>query len=120
MTTRFTKWKNGLLVGAVVATLEGILFWAADPSTTPWIFIQSISFWLFCGLVVYMTETELPATPNGILLTVLLNIPWYIALSIAAENPGHLILLVVASIIFGTIIGLMSKRLKSRQNEKEF
>jgi hypothetical protein len=113
MTTQFTKWKNGLLVGAVVAILEGILIWAADPSITPWLFIQSISFWLFCGLVVYMTETGLPAILNGILLTVLLNIPWYISLSIAAGNPGHLVPLVIASIIFGAIIGLMSKRLKS-------
>jgi len=31
MTTHFTKWKNGLLVGAFVATLEGIMIWAADP-----------------------------------------------------------------------------------------
>jgi hypothetical protein len=116
MTTQFTKWKNGLLVGAVVAILEGILIWTADPSTTPWIFIQSISFWLFCGLVVYMTETGLPAILNSILLTVLLNIPWYISLSIVAGNPGHFVPLVTASIIFGTMIGLMSKRLKSRQN----
>jgi hypothetical protein len=116
MTTHFTKWKNGLLVGAIVATLEGIILWAADPSITPWVFLQSISFWLFCGLVVYMTETGLPAILNGILLTVLLNIPWYISLSIVAGNPGYLIPLVIASIIFGAMIGLMSKWLRSRQN----
>lgn len=116
MTTRLTKWRNGILVGAVVATLEGILIWAADPSTSPWVFIQSISFWLFCGLVIYMTETGLPAILNGILLTVLLNIPWYISLSIVAGNSGYLVPLVVASIIFGTIIGLMSQRLRSRLN----
>jgi hypothetical protein len=116
MMTPFIKWKKGLLVGAVVATVEGILIWTADPNIPPRIFIQSISFWLFCGLVVYMTETGLPAILNGILLTVLLNIPWYISLSIVAGNPGHFVPLVAASIIFGTMIGLMSKRLKSRQN----
>jgi hypothetical protein len=57
MTTQRTKWKSGLLVGAVVAMLEGILIWAEDPNIKPWVLIQSISFWLFCGLVVYMTET---------------------------------------------------------------
>jgi hypothetical protein len=116
MTTLFTKWRNGFLVGTVVAALEGILIWATDPRTTLWVFFQSISFWLFCGLVIYMTETGLPAILNGILLTLLLNIPWYISLSIGAGNPGHLIPLVIASIIFGTIIGLMSQRLRSRQN----
>src|SRR5687768_9970317 len=116
MTTPFTKWKNALLVGAVVATLEGILLWAADPGTPPWIFIQSISFWLFCGLVVCITETGLPTILNAILLTVLLNIPWYISLSMVAEKPDHLVPLVAASIIFGTLIGLLSKSLKSRQN----
>lgn len=116
MTTPFTKWKNGFLVGAVVATLEGILLWAADPNITFWVFIQSISFWLFCGLVIYMTETGLPAVLNGILLTLLLNIPWYISLSIAAGNPGYLLPLVIASLIFGAIIGWMSQRLRSKQN----
>jgi hypothetical protein len=116
MTNQFIKWRNGFLVGAVVATLEGVLIWATDPGTTFWVFIQSVSFWLFCGLVIYMTETGLPAILNGILLTLLLNIPWYISLSIVAGNPGYLIPLVIASIIFGTIIGWMSRRLRSSQN----
>jgi len=116
MATPFTKWKNGLLVGAVVATLEGMLIWLTDPKTTFWVFIQSISFWLFCGLVIHMTETGLPAILNGILLTVLLNIPWYISLSVVAGNPGYLIPLVIASILFGMLIGWMSQRLKSRQS----
>lgn len=111
MTMPFTKWKNGFLVGAVAATLEAILLLMADSSTSPWVFIQSISFWLFCGLVIYMAETGLPTILNGILLTLLLNIPWYISLSIAAGNPGRLIPLVIASLLFGTIIGWMSQRL---------
>ncbi|RPI94229.1 MAG: hypothetical protein EHM40_07260 [Chloroflexi bacterium] len=116
MTSLFIKWKNGFLTGAVVAALEGILIWVADPSLTLWVFVQSVSFWLFCGLVIYMTETGLPAILNGILLTVLLNIPWYISLSIAAGKPGNLIPLVIASILFCTLIGLMSQKLRSRHN----
>ncbi len=115
MNNHFTKWKNGLLVGVIVATLEGLLIWAADPNTQPWVLVQSISFWLFCGLVVYMTETGLPTVINGIVLTILLNIPWYIALSIVGGKPNHLIPLVVASLIFGVIIGFASGKLKQKQ-----
>jgi hypothetical protein len=116
MTASFTKWRNGLLVGAVAASLEGILLWATAPGTPFWVFIQSISFWLFCGLVIYMTETGLPAILNSILLTLLLNIPWYISLAIVPGTPTLLIPLVIASLIFGTIIGGMSQRLRSRQS----
>jgi hypothetical protein len=112
MTTQFTKWKNGLLVGLIVAALEGLLLWLTDSNLSPWVFLQSISFWLFCGLVVYMAETGLPTLLNSILLTVLLNIPWYIALSIGNGRPELLIPLVIASLIFGTVIGLASKKLK--------
>jgi hypothetical protein len=112
MATPFTKWKNGLLVGFLAATLEGLLLWLTAPNISTWVFLQSVSFWLFCGLVVYMAETGLPALPNSILLTVLLNIPWYIALSIVNGKPELLIPLVIASLVFGLIIGLASKTLK--------
>lgn len=112
MSKPLIKWRNGLLVGAVVAILEGLLLWLTDPSISLWLFIQGVSFWLFCGLVVYVAETGLPVLPSSILLTMLLNIPWYIALSIGTEKPELLFPLVVASLIFGIVIGLLSKRLK--------
>jgi hypothetical protein len=112
MSNPLIKWRNGLLVGAVVAILEGLLLWLTDPSISIWVFLQSVSFWLFCGLVVYIAETGLPVLPSSILLTILLNIPWYIALSIGDGQPELLIPLVVASLIFGTVIGLASKKLK--------
>ena len=112
MTTQFTRWKNGLFVGSIAAALEGLLLGLSDPNISTWVFLQSISFWLFCGLVVYLAETGLPILPGSILLTILLNIPWYIALSIGERKPELLIPLVVASLIFGTVIGLVSKTLK--------
>jgi len=112
MPKQLIKWKYGLLVGTVVAILEGLLLWLADPNISIWLFIQSVSFWLFCGLVVYMAETGLPVLPGSIFLTILLNIPWYINLSIGDEKPELLIPLVVASLLFGTVIGLTSKKLK--------
>jgi hypothetical protein len=114
LTTPFTRWKNGFLVGAVVAALEGALLWTADPGATFWVLVQGISFWLFCGLVIYLTETGLPDILNGILLTVLLNIPWYIALSVTSGKPGNLIPLLIASLFFGALIGWMSQRLKRK------
>ena len=112
MTTLLTRWKNGLFVGSIAAVLEGLLLGLSDPNISTWDFLQSISFWLFCGLVVYLAETGLPILPGSILLTILLNIPWYIALSIGDGKPGLLIPLVVASLIFGTVMGLVSKKLR--------
>jgi hypothetical protein len=112
MSKQLMKWRNGLLVGVVVASLEGSLLWLTDPGISIWLFIQSVSFWLFCGLIVYIAETGMPVLPGSILLTVLLNIPWYIALSVGDGKPELLIPLIVASLIFGTVIGLVSKKLK--------
>ena len=112
MSEQLMKWKNGLLVGAVAAVLEAVLLRLTDSNISMWLFIQSVSFWLFCGLVVYIADTGLPVLPGSILLTVLLNIPWYIALSIGGGKPELLLPLVAASLILGTVIGVASKRLK--------
>lgn len=112
MSQQLTKWKNGLLVGVIVATLEGFLLWLTDPNISLWLFMQGVSFWLFCGLIVYMAETGLPVLPGSIFLTMLLNIPWSLALSVGDGRPELLIPLVIASLIFGVIIGLASKTLK--------
>jgi hypothetical protein len=112
MAKQLMKWKHGLLVGTIVAVLEGVLLRLTDPNISMWLFIQGVSFWLVCGLVVYIAETGLPVLAGSILLTILLNIPWYIALSIGDGKPELLLPLVVASLIFGMVIGWASKKLK--------
>lgn len=110
-------WRNAFLVGVVCAILEALLILVADPGTDRWVFIQSISFWLGCGMVVYMADSGIPPIPHGVTLTVLLNIPWYIALSIVPGNLTLLPPLVIASIIFGIVIGLLKKKLRGSHSE---
>ncbi|MBI3134663.1 MAG: hypothetical protein HYZ14_08335 [Bacteroidetes bacterium] len=102
------KIRNAFIVGAVPAVLEGILIFLADPEASNWIVIQSIFFWFTCGFVVYLVNIGYRKILVSLLLTVFLNIPWFIALTVVANQPDHLIPLLVASIIMGTLIGLLS------------
>jgi hypothetical protein len=110
------KIRNAIIVGAIPAILEGLLVYFADPLVGKWVLIQSILFWFSCGFVVSLADIGYRRIPVSILLTVLLNIPWYIALTIVANKPEHLIPLIISSIVMGTIIGYTSSRLSFRKN----
>lgn len=106
------KIRNACLVGIVPAILEGLLIYFTDPSASNWVLVQSILFWFGCGFAVYLVDIGSSKILNSMLMTVLLNLPWYIALTIVANKPEHLIPLIVASLIMGAIIGLVSIWLK--------
>lgn len=105
-------WRNALLVGVVCAALEALLVWGTDPGVDRWLFAQGVLFWLGAGMVVYMAESGLSPLLHGISLTVLLNLPWYIVLAIAPGQWALLPPLIIASVIFGCIIGWLRSRLK--------
>jgi hypothetical protein len=105
---------NATLTGLTPALLEGLLIYFADPKCGHWMLIQSMLFWFSCGFAVHLIDTGRRKIVTSILLTVLLNLPWYIALTVTAGNPNHLIPLVIASIVMGTIIGLISGWLNSK------
>lgn len=105
------KVKNAVIVGLIPAILEGLLIHFADPTTSNWVLIQSILFWFGCGFVVSLIDIGFNKIVSCILLTVLLNLPWYIALSIGNDKLDHLVPLIISSIIMGLVIGLVSKKL---------
>ncbi|MDF1612566.1 hypothetical protein [Stygiobacter electus] len=111
------KIKNAIIVGLIPAILEGLLIHFADPTTGNWVLIQSILFWFSCGFVVYLIDIGLNKIISCILLTVLLNLPWYISLSIGSGKLEHLAPLFISSIIMGLVIGLVSKKL-NKMNDK--
>ncbi|PJZ55524.1 hypothetical protein [Leptospira barantonii] len=105
--------RNASIVGIVAAALEGLLIFFADPNASRWILIQAMLFWFSCGAVVSVTEIGIPKLVSSIVLTELLNLPWFITLVVIPGNWGHLIPLIVASLIFGTIIGGLNVLLKT-------
>jgi membrane protein implicated in regulation of membrane protease activity len=111
------KNKNAFIVGMIPAILEGLLIHFADPTASNWILIQSILFWFSCGFVVYLIDFGINKIISCILLTVLLNLPWYISLSIGSGKIEHLVPLIVSSIVMGLIIGLVSKRLNKSDDK---
>lgn len=107
-----TSWKAAVMTGALVASIEGVMIGTADPGIDPWHFAQAVSAWFACGVVVSLARSGLPAIWNGIVLTLLLNVPWFIAEAIRAGKPQYLAPLAVASTVLGAIIGLVSARLR--------
>jgi hypothetical protein len=105
------KIKNAVIVGLVPAILEGLLVYFTAPTTNNWILIQSVLFWFSCGFVVYLVDIGLNKIVNCVLLTILLNLPWYIALTVGSDKIEHLVPLIVSSIIMGLVIGFVSIKL---------
>lgn len=106
-----TKWGKAAIVGLIPATLEFLLVYFADPGAGTLMLLQSVIFWFGCGVVVYLASPPASRILGSVLLTLLLNLPWYIALSIAPGKWEHLVPLVVASLVMGVIIGVVGKKL---------
>lgn len=110
--------RNASIVGIVPAILEAILIYAVDPVVNPWIVIQACLFWFSCGFIISLLNMEIPFILKGIVFSVFMCLPWYIAESVISKKPEHFAPLIIASIIQGVIIGYLDKRLKMRTSLK--
>ncbi|TGL76023.1 hypothetical protein [Leptospira yasudae] len=113
MKLNWIRVRNAAIVGLIAAALEGLLIGVADPNAGILILIQSMLFWFSCGFIVSVAEIGLPKILSAVLLTELLNLPWLIALVVIPKQYGHLVPLIVASLIFGTVIGWLNRTLKT-------
>ncbi|MBX7127255.1 MAG: hypothetical protein K1X47_16290 [Cyclobacteriaceae bacterium] len=104
---------KSLLTGALAAALEGLLIALADPAAGAGILLQSMLFWLSAGMVIYYTKTGLPIVLQSILIAYLLSLPWYVNLVVIPGQWDHLIPLIVSTGVFGLLIGLVVRKLKS-------
>ncbi|MEI7014480.1 hypothetical protein [Leptospira licerasiae] len=107
------KIRNAIIIGLVMAALEGILIGVADPTVSTWILFQSMLFWFSCGFVVSISNLGLSRWITSILLTEILTAPWLITLVIIPGQYSHLVPLLIVNTLFGAIIGGLNKILKT-------
>lgn len=108
------KITKAFITGAIPAFLEGLLIHFADPQAGNWLLLQSVLFWFSCGFVVFMATPDKKKVLVSVSLTLLLNIPWYIALTVIAHKPEHLLPLIISSLVMGLIIGFVGSSLSKR------
>lgn len=109
-------WLYGLTAGAVVGLLDAGLIFAVEPSGSAWVLVQSFLAWLGCGWAVVASKSGLGDLGHGILVTLLLNLPWVVALSLTNGQTAHLPPLLGMSLVFGLIFGWV--RSQARTNPK--
>ncbi|MBM9577057.1 hypothetical protein JWG45_07805 [Leptospira sp. 201903070] len=107
------RWRNAFVIGIISGILEGLLVGFADPNVGTWMLVQSILFWFSCGMIVSLVESGFSKFWTALIFTEIMNLPWLIALVVIPGNYQHLIPLVVASLIFGSVIGGMNLFLKT-------
>ncbi|AOP34675.1 hypothetical protein A0128_12920 [Leptospira tipperaryensis] len=117
MNNKTIRLRNAFSIGAVAGILEGLLVGFADPNVGIWILVQSILFWFSCGVIVSFVETGFSKFWSALILTELMNLPWFISLVVIPGNYSHLIPLIVASLIFGSVIGGLNLLLKTPELE---
>lgn len=106
-------WRWGLSAGLAAGLLDAGLIALVEPQVSPWVLLQSFLAWLVCGWAVVATKTGLGDAAHGMLVTVLLNLPWFVALSLATGQPGHLPPLLGMSLVFGWGFGWARKRARN-------
>jgi hypothetical protein len=102
----------GLAAGALAAAADGLLIAVADPGATGWVIAQAMLFWATAGLAVVISESGLGDVAHGILGTLLLSLPWYVALALAPGRPEMLPPLLVMGVAFGAGFGLARRRVR--------
>ncbi|WP_437969182.1 hypothetical protein WMF04_07765 [Sorangium sp. So ce260] len=105
MSNATKTWSVGLGVGALAGAADISLIVAVDPAATGWVLLESFLFWTVAGWVVVASESGLGRYGHGILVTMLLNLPWYVLLGPAAGQPAHVPPLLLMSVVFGSAFG---------------
>lgn len=103
-------WRWGLGAGLAAALADAALIVAVDPGASAWTVLQSMLFWTTAGGFVVASETGLGRYAHAIATTVMLNLPWYVALSLAIAHPEHLPPLLAMSLVFGGWFGWVRGR----------
>ena len=101
---------SGLGAGAVAGGLDVLLIAVADPAADGWVWVQSFLAWTVSGWAVVASESGLRGLPHGVVVTLFLNLPWFVAFSVAIGRPEHLPPLVAMSALFGLGFGWVHGR----------
>lgn len=106
-------WKVGLAAGLIAALLDALLIVATDDAASGALLVQVLLFWTFAGGFVVATVSPLGPFAHALTATIVLNLPWYLALAILPGKPELLPPLVAMSLVFGALFGVARRRVLS-------
>lgn len=104
---------KALLAGAVAGLLDVALIAVADPSAGGWVMAQSFLAWSITGWAVIVVPSQFPPMATAIVLTLVFNLPWFVALGPGAGRWEHVPPLVAMSVLFGSGLGLVRRGARS-------
>lgn len=105
---------TGLLFGFIAGVLDCLVFYASGFPITAVEMVGALSFWPVVGLVIFTSNIPLPAILRGVLLAVVMSLPW--AVDFIFKNQLELILpLFIVAIIWGALLGLSQQRQAQRR-----
>ncbi len=100
---------TGLLLGFIAGVLDCLLFYMSGFPITVIEAAGALSFWPVVGLVIFTSNIPLPAILRGVLLAVVMSLPW--AVDFIFKNQFELILpLFIVAIVWGALLGLAQRR----------
>jgi hypothetical protein len=102
--------KLGVVAGVVAGVLDVVLIAVADASAGGWVMAQSFLFWSVAGWLVVVSPSRFGPLLHGVVVTVLLNLPWYVAFGPGAGHWEHVPPLIGMSAVFGLGFGVVRKK----------
>lgn len=101
---------RGVVAGVVAGVVDVVLITVADASAGVWVMMQSLLFWSVAGWLVVVSPSRFTPVLHGVVVTVLLNLPWYLALGPGSGHWEHVAPLVGMSVVFGLGFGVVRKK----------
>ena len=98
---------SGLLIGIPMAIVVAV----SNPNASFWMLAEDIIAWTVMGWVVISSSSGLKPIMHGVMITVFLNLPWYIQFAILPGRWDHLPFMIVMTMIIGLIFGFVKKRI---------
>jgi len=103
-------WLFGSAAGLLAALVDAAMILGFDPSVRWWVVVEAVLFWAFAGWVVVASESGLGRFAHGVVVTMLLSLPWYLQDVAASRRFDHLPPLLIQGVIFGLGFGWVRSR----------
>jgi hypothetical protein len=104
------KITNGIIAGLILAVIDVLLVYFADPNWTISVLLQVFIAWFGIGFVVVNSETRHNPFVHSLLITLLLVLPWIILYSTHPYEITHGIPMLVQAVIFSIVLGYFKKK----------
>lgn len=108
------KIRDGLIIGILTGILDVLVFkFILDVPVSTLDALGAVTFWMAAGLLTHTSNISIPATIKGVLVAVVMGVPWIVD-AINRDRMEHIGILSAIFLFYGAVVGFSSGRVERR------